>query len=401
MEKTDVPNTDEKKRIKDESPKDEAPKDESPKDESPKDEAPKDEAPKDEAPKDEAPKDEAPKDEAPKDEAPKDEDNPQVSEEDVVRTLYAKEKALRSKILNHPRQCKKKQTTPEENTTYTEKIQMKSPLTETEEKISKLLLENAEKYNTLLYFQPVIETTPLSIGSITSEALEDCESPEIEEVTNTTQQNEIIETKYKHLQKLPLTQYLEAQLHVPKQKNIFLTQCVTAHIQLLNSIKILQTITPQIVHFNINPETIMYDKMNATPVITDFRMAFTKEALDNAEEFKELFPVSENEYWSPEIHEISKLLETQESIEKANVLKQSYATWDVYAVNKLVYLFLTKTLPPESLESVPFMKAYMDILTQTNNPKSITELITAIEFIFQSVSKSEYETFLHLCTLNP
>ena len=329
------------------------------------------------------------------------------AENEIIASLYAKEKILRSKILNQPKQCKKKQPETEEQL-YTEKIQMKSPLTETEQEISQILIQNADTFHTLLFFQPVIETTQLVIGSISSENIEDCESQEIEEVTNTTQQNEIIETKYKYLKKITLTQYLETQIHVPKQKNTFITQLITSHLQLLESIKILQAITPQIVHFNIHPETILYDEINANPVITDFRMAFTKETLDNPEESKGLFPITENEYWCPEIHELAKLLDEnieQPNLDKINVLKQTYTTWDVYSVNKLFYVFLINQIEKESLEQIPFMKSYMDLLddyiehTNSNGNKqrlSIEELLTSIETIFQSVSKTEYETLLSL-----
>jgi hypothetical protein len=328
---------------------------------------------------------------------------------DILTQIAEKEKAIRSKILN--RQCRKKPiiatTAQRTKEKYTEKVQMKTHLTDTEEAISTILRNHPNKAPVYLYFQPVIETAALSIGSITAENLEDCESPE--EVTTTTDQKEIIETKYKYLENLTLKNYLTNLQREPTPKNRYLQILATAHLQLLESAEFLQSTNPPIVHFNLTPDTILYDRINATPVITDFRIAFTKDALDDEHKSTELFPVFNNPYWAPEINAIAYLIETKpETITETNdpqinttltpfmnrptkevieELKKTYKSWDIYAINQLILECI-----PTNTSSIPFIEKYRELCSQY--PPTITTLKQSIETLFQSIPKIEYEQFL-------
>ena len=341
-------------------------------------------------------------------EEPIQENNPEEIP-DILTQIAEKEKAIRSKILN--RQCRKKPiiATTDQRTKekYTEKVQMKTHLTDTEEAISTILRNHPNKTPVYLYFQPVIETVPLSIGSITAENLEDCESPE--EVTTTTDQKEIIETKYKYLENLTLKNYLTKLQREPRPKNRYLQILTTAHLQLLESAEFLQSTNPPIVHFNLTPDTILYDRINATPVITDFRIAFTKDALDDQSNSVELFPVFNNPYWAPEINAIAYLIETNpETVAETNdpqinttlspfmnqptkevieELKKTYKSWDIYAINQIILECI-----PTTTSSIPFIEKYRELCSQQS--LTIATLKQSIETLFQSIPKIEYEQFL-------
>jgi hypothetical protein len=59
--------------------------------------------------------------------------------------------------------------------------------------------------------------------------------------------------------------------------------------------------------------------MNATPVITDFRMGFTKDQLDVPEKMENLFPPYEDsDVWPIEVFVISRLLNINESADEQN-----------------------------------------------------------------------------------
>jgi len=329
--------------------------------------------------------------------------------QDILTQIAEKEKAIRSKILH--RQCRKKPiiatTAQRTKEKYTEKVQMKTHLTDTEEAISTILRNHPKKTQVYLYFQPVIETAALSIGSITAENLEECESPE--EVTTTADQKEIIETKYKYLENVTLKTYLTNLQREPTPKNRYLQILATAHLQLIESAEFLQSTNPPIVHFNLTPDTILYDRINATPVITDFRIAFTKDALDDENKSAELFPVFNNPYWAPEINAIAYLIETnQETITETNdpqinttltpfmnrptkevieELKKTYTLWDIYAINQIILECI-----PTNTSSIPFIEKYRELCSQY--PPTITTLKQSIETLFQSIPKIEYEQFL-------
>ena len=320
-----------------------------------------------------------------------------INDYNVLKEIEEQEKSIRSKILNQ--QCRKRstksaepaeimKTTPEKSI---EKIQLKSDLTDTEEKISNILRNHSTKFPIYLYFQPVIETAPLSIGSITEENLEDCENPE--DIIHTTDQTKIIETKYKYLEHLTLRNYLNKLKREPKYKNRYLQILVTIHLQLLESIEFLQSIDTPIIHFNITPDTILYDKINATPVITDFRIAFTKETLDDPEKSQELFPVFNNSYWAPEINAIAHLIETNGEIvtesndpnintilqpymnqsvkEVIQELKTTYESWDIYAVNQIILEQIQpiNNAPFRTTMTTPFIERYIEICKQHPQPK--------------------------------
>jgi hypothetical protein len=143
-------------------------------------------------------------------------------------------------------------------------------------------------------------------------------------------------------------------------------------------------------------------------------MAFTQEALNNPEEFPALFPVFDNEFWAPEIHEIAKILDKEDEeiqekedekiqdkedeepqqqilqggeLQDIDELKATNQSWDIFAVNQII-LQLT-----EEFTDIPFMTNYRTLCSQ--HPAEPT-LKKSIEEMFQSIPKSEYETFLHL-----
>ena len=297
---------------------------------------------------------------------------------------------------------------------FVEKVQVKSPLQENEQAISNLLKTQIPQ--SFLYFQPLIETKPLSIGSIY-----DCENIE----STTTNQEELIETKYKSVGDKTLEQFLQDQIKIPKQANKFIQLLVNSHLQLLDSIQLLQSTTPPIVHFHITDQTILYDEINATPVLTDFRLAFTKTTIENPLESDELFPPYENNpSWPIEVFILSRLLEgKQNPIEEIALsfipvlkpnerppsietiknktpteLKQTYLSWDIYSVNQWIYSFLTNN---DIHLNIPFMRTYIELITkeliiEPNERSTIPSLQSKIRDIFKSVPKKEYLEFLEV-----
>jgi hypothetical protein len=358
---------------------------------------------------------------------PEEPDDLELTPEEL-QELDELEKSLRSKILNKPPPCQKKQPS---NPQYIEKVQVKTPLTQTEEIISKII-KSQKDIHPFLYFQPLIQSSPLSVGSVT-----DCEIPD-ESVQTNQSQSKLIETKYKKTTTQTFVQFLESQYkQTQKQKNKFIQILVNSHLQLLHAINLLQTIDPPIVHFHITPQTLLYNEIDATPVLTDFRLSFTKTTLDK-EESDELFPTYNNyTEWPFEIYLLSHIIEnpnnTNDQLEEiANSyadmtrlqqlqqppnttiyqnkdpqtlkteLKSTYTTWDVFAITQIIYTFMTEHQIPIDQ---PFMKSYNDLLLSylTAEPKqrpTITQLQQNIQNIFQSVPKNEYLSFLSSLTDN-
>lgn len=330
-------------------------------------------------------------------------DNTQQTPQEITPEEYEqlneKEKSVRSKIINQPPPCQKKSQNP--NPIFVEKVQLNTPLTQNELFISNLIKTHPFAY---LYFQPLIETYPLTIGSIT-----ECDNPEIQQANQT----ELIEGKYKEVG----NQTLEEFLSISRQQNPqnFIQLVVHSHLQLLDSIAILQSLEPPVIHFNITPQTILYDKTNGTPVITDFRIAFTKKTLDTPEESDELFPPYENNpSWPVEVFYLSHLLNsteipppfqspTNQPIDTTNIqnkdkqqLKETYQSWDTYAVNQFIYSFMTTQNIPFT---IPFMRTYKELLTQEliaepSSRSTIPTLQSKIKECFKSVPKKEYLHFL-------
>jgi hypothetical protein len=160
-------------------------------------------------------------------------------------------------------------------------------------------------------------------------------------------------------------------------------------------------------------------------VIADFRLSFTETTLNNPEESDDLFPKYENyNGWPFEVFLLSqepnedptnlaqqfatmtKLPIPQEisnyDTKNPETLKSSYKTWDVYAVNQLIYTFMTENQIP--IDEIPFMKDYKDLLySYLTSPPSqrltIPALQENIRNIFKSVPKEEHLTFIKLLTM--
>ena len=301
--------------------------------------------------------------------------------------------------------------------------------------------ENKQIHPFLIY-QPLIEISPLSIGTINITA---CEEEEMNEI-NTEKESNLVSLKYKKITET-LQEYLLKRKSDIKQKNKFLPILITSNLQILDAISKMQVISSPIIHFNINEETILYDKINAIPVISDFRMAFTKSDMENNEIFMNLIPEYEDySPWPIEIYILSNILSNSnenpneninelikryistEFFQKQNpekvkefenvlnqyvettqisnkpkneiidILKQNVFSWDVYSV---CILFVTLLQELEIDTSIyGFMKQYVDVLnkvifSEPNNRPQIKEIVEEIERIFTtSINKEEYKLFL-------
>ena len=307
--------------------------------------------------------------------------------------MHEKEHAVRSKILNQKKPCT---IIPKETDRYIEKVQIKTPLTDAEAVISNKIKEEGSIYASL-YFQPVIETKPLSIGSINIEDLTDCDIAEI-----TTEQQELIESKYKNIGTQTLADFLSTK--PPK----FLTHLLRAHIQLIDSVLKLQSLG--ILHLNLNEHTILYDTTESTPVITDFRMA-----TDSLENLDTIFPpYTEDPGWPIEVYALSR--SDEQDIQKiaADFREMSHLnktptlaeytdktqftsfhpTWDIYAIHRFIYSIVAPFSTKYS-----FMTKYKELLenylaAEPNERATPQETIDSIRTIFQHVSKSEYDDFV-------
>ena len=153
---------------------------------------------------------------------------------------------------------------------------------------------------------------------------------------------------------------------------------------------------------------MLYNEIDATPVLTDFRLSFTEETLNNETESADLFPPYENyRGWPFEVFLLSnqedsaKFAEMTElpppaPIEKTE-LKTHYKTWDVYAVNQMIYSFMTENQIP--IDEIPFMKAYKELIYSylVANPSerpTIPVFQENIRAIFGSIPKEEYMLLL-------
>ena len=380
----------------------------------------------------------------------------QLITEEEYNEYSIREKQIRSKILNRKRpfQCNIKNQDEEQNTIFIEKVSLKTSLTDMEEKISNIIKQQ-RAIHPFLYFQPVIETTPLSINTINMEQLESCEEDETEEIIHSaqdqTQDAVLLSLKYKKIAtndtNQSLQDFLRTQKTHIKPKNKFLPLLISSHMQLLESVKILQTIDPQIIHFNLTDQTILYDNVNAIPVITDFRMAFTTEEIENIETFQSFIPAYEDyPAWPIEIFMLSKLIDaktetcTEEMImyimqefgltsffmdnqeqfkkkidefenniakflqqflskttnEIMNMVKQYATTWDTYAISIYMIHLINELQIPQSYS---FIKRYMEtlykvVLSDPGARPDITSITIEITDIFKGIDKQEYYAFV-------
>ena len=357
-------------------------------------------------------------------------------------TLSIREKQIRSKILNRKPQCQvKKSKSESEKKLFMEKVAQKTSVTDTEERISKILKAN-KQIHPFLQYQPVIETTPLSIGSIN---IDTCDKEDITEIHTEQNATNLISLKYKKVTNT-LPEFLAKKKSDIKQKNKFLSILITSHLQMLDAVAKLQSIETPIIHFNINEQTTLYDIINATPVLSDFRMAITSTDVETDEIFNNLIPQYEDyEPWPIEIFILSHLLnsersdfniediikkftsshfftsQTQQNPEKLqefeNMLKEIYTnvnttdkeqhikelkktalTWDVYSI-AILFVTLLRNLQID-IENYEFMKQYMNILNETifSDPitrPSIKTIVEKIKTIFSSISKDIYQSFLN------
>ena len=231
------------------------------------------------------------------------EELPPLTEMDIQQ-LRTKEKNIRSMILNKKPQC---EIPPEESSTptlvYIQKIQIKNELTNAEERITEVLKEHPTLHP-FLNFQLPIKSIPISISTIDKSSIKKCSEEDIHELFTIEPTKEpLIQTTYKKIGD-SLFDYLRTSIEKPQY---FLQVLVDSHIHLLNSISKLQS--NSINHFHLTEENILYDEINAIPVISDFRMAFTKDELEG-EQTNELFPVyDESLIWSIEIYVLSQLIE--------------------------------------------------------------------------------------------
>jgi hypothetical protein len=217
---------------------------------------------------------------------------------------------------------------------------------------------------------------------------------------------------------------------------------ITSHIQLLEAVEKLQNIEPPIIHFNINEQTILYDIVNATPVVSDFRMAMTTTDVETDEIFQNLIPqYEEYEPWPIEIFILShwfnndntnenlediikkftsshfftsqqqnpekiqefenmltQIYRTIDKAEQIKELKKSALTWDVYSIS-ILFVTLLGNLEID-IENYDFMKQYREILHKTifSDPRArppIKTIIKEIESIFTSIKTEEYQSFLN------
>jgi hypothetical protein len=262
-----------------------------------------------------------------------------------------------------------------------------------------------------------------------------------------TEQNttNLISLKYKKVIH-KLSDFLSKKKSDIKQKNKFLSILITSHLQLLDSVSKLQQLETPIIHFNINEQTILYDTVNATPVLSDFRMAMTTTDVDTDEIFHNLIPqYDEYEPWPIEIFILSHLLNndttnenlediikkftsshfftshTKENPEKLqefeNMLKEIYknmntidkeqqikalkksaVTWDVYSIAILFVTILTNL--QIDVANYDFMKQYIEILNETifsdsTDRPPIKTIVEKIKTIFTSVNTETYQSFLN------
>ena len=367
---------------------------------------------------------------------------PPLTETEIIN-LRTKEKNVRSMILNKKSQC---EITPHIEDTasqpYIDKIQIKNELTTTEEMIANILKEYP-KIHPYLIFQLPIRTTPISLATIDKRSIEKCSEQDIPELfTPEDTKEELIQTTYKKIGD-SLFDYLRTQIKNPRK---LLQVLVDSQLQLLDSISKLQSIP--IIHFHLTEENILYDEINAIPVISDFRMAFTKEQLDQNTE--ELFPsYDESPIWCIDIYIVSQLIEnntdeifTQEVMDVLlqqfistylfkgifneaqmsefstrmkqffgkfiNRLKSEVITeltkhalsWDTFSVCSLYLLFI-KEIFPQSESSAPpsFLEKYTTILTNNilsdpDKRPSISFLKETIENLFTNIPHQELKDWI-------
>jgi len=372
---------------------------------------------------------------------------PPVTEMDIQQ-LRTKEKNIRSMILNKKPQCEiHPESTP---LLYTEKIQIKNELTNAEERITEVLKEHPTLHP-FLNFQLPIKTIPISISTIDKSSIKKCTEQDIRELFAIQPTNEpLIQTTYKKIGG-SLFDYLRTSIEKPQY---FLQVLIDSHLHLLNSISKLQSVS--INHFHLTEENILYDEINAIPVMSDFRMAFTKDELEG-DQTNELFPVyDESLIWCIEIYVLSQLIEntakqeifTQEIMEvllqqfissyvfknlfDENQLEEFYGrmkqffgkyinrlhtevisdlkkyapSWDTFSLSMVYLLFINEIhgvsspSTTSSSSTSSFMEKYKTILINTilsdpDKRPSVSFLRESIENTYSNISQQELNEYFH------
>jgi hypothetical protein len=258
------------------------------------------------------------------------------------------------------------------------KIQLKSPLVDYEWSISQKIQAIP---NTDIYFQTILkEPTQINIGEFTEDNIETCNK--MHNKNNSANTQELVTITYKRREPtttMPLIYYIKNLKN--EQSEYFFMTILDTFDQLIHTIKKIQSIPNPIILFDIHNESILYDKVNAVPILSDNKMAIEKSDIDNPEKRRELIPQYELPYptISIEIWLLSNIIEIQTQYTKETVIDwiDQYAKFSIQTPRLAKFIEEYK----QSLQNVESWEQLETELVQSSN----TWDIYAIATIYQTL----------------
>ena len=182
------------------------------------------------------------------------------------------------------------------------KIQSDKQTIDNEVAIGEHLLENntsMKEFNSR--FAPILDSCPISIGTIKEETIEKCDIMK-DNVTTTFYSNKI-----RYVGKYNITDYF-LKIIRSSSKSVFLYSFFESHRYLLDSFEMLRE--KRVVHFDLYNKNIMMDDHLFVPIIIDFGLSIQIDKLQTPEDYKLGFFMYYDKYppWCLEIILISFII---------------------------------------------------------------------------------------------
>jgi hypothetical protein len=260
---------------------------------------------------------EQPQEEQPQEQQPQEEDIETLEEQTRIQLLTRGNYSCRIKPITSSKTTEKKN-----KPQYQQTIQLKNEISDSAEKISAMIKTIHQYAN---YFQPILESENIQLSKMTTEEnLEKCEKitgEKIEQKPQTTKTpTKFVSLKTRHYSKTWQQQMLSIKKSSPTKTLIIFIDAVRHIIQILKHLQ-----NKKIIHFNINPKTMLASEVRILPILTNFNLSFQIEDLKKEEEMENLFPNYE-EYacWPIEVYIASRIANIREEQKQKPTKEQEH-----------------------------------------------------------------------------
>ena len=330
-----------------------------------------------------------------------------------------------------------------EDTDIQKKVQLNTPLVNYEWEISQKIHKIPHNK---LYFSTMIEAPiELTIGQLTDDNIENCKNKS--QHKNKPENKTLVSTSYKRIQTITIYQYLQTiKSEYPDKSFMTILDIFSQILHIIQKIKDQET---PLILFDINEESILYDKQNNVPIVIDHQLVIEKQALEDKEQRHDLIPHYDLPYPSIaiEIWLLSNIIELDPQIQfskekldeyidqytqnlptnpKVNEFIDQYKqelqkiaewdhledsliessdSWDLYATAILFYNLCSQLnldelrIQIDETPKYPFLEEWYKILesiiyTVPSSRPTIKQILEKIETSFTQVDRELYQSFL-------